>query len=602
MITLPTSRAAGKTGSKASPSRSRRRGGARCKAFAAVAAAALVGDAGVAVEAGFRPPEPAGVALVIGNGDYEDSRVHSDASARTDAAGVAAALERLSFKVRHLEDAGYVDMLQGLLELSKEAQSARAAVVFYAGQGDVVVGSRNHLIPVDARMALGGDPDLDPGHHVTEGNLGLIPVTWLMRSVAGASNLRLVVLDAHVPAPLEQAGETIVALAAGVGDPPWSGEHRASGHSPYTEALLRYLEEPGLELGMLLRKVREDVMQATDGGQEPVVYWPGSGVSLSPLPLSGQTPVVDPDEAAKPGRAEAEAVVEPGTPFRDDAALSPGERPGAPGLVVEPGTPFRDDAEEAVPPQAPGTTFRDCPECPEMVVVPSGSFQMGSPESEDGRSDHEGPVRQVTIARPFAVGVYEVTFEAWDACVSGGGCVSRFSRSGLDFLPRDLDEIRTRPVVHVSWSDAQAYVRWLSEKTGEAYRLLSESEWEYVARAGTTGPYHFGLSISPSQANYGNNLGGTAPVGSYPANAFGLHDVHGNVWEWVEDCWNDSYRGAPSDGSAWTSGDCSTRVLRDGSWTHPSRFLRSAARGRDITFGGGRIQDGGIRVARTLTP
>ena len=497
---------------------------------------------------------------MIGNGDHVDSLIHDDASARTDAAGVAAALERLYFKVRHLEDAGYVDMLQGLLEFSKEAQSAEVAVVFYAGQG-LAVDGRNYLIPVDAPGAVvgatGGDHDLDPDHHVTEGNLGLIPVTWLMRTVAGASKLRLVVLDAYVPAPLEQAGETgetIVALAAGLGDPPGSGGHRESGHSPYTEALLRYLQEPGLGLTMLFRKVREDVMRETDGSQEPVVIWPGSDVSLNPLPVSGLTPVVDPDEAAKPERAEAEAVVEP------------------------------------------GTTFRDCPKCPEMVVVPPGSFQMGSPESEEGRDNDEGPVHEVTIARPFAVGVYEVTFGAWDACVSGGGCTG--------YLPGDLDDLRRSPVVRVSWDDAQAYVRWLSGRTGKKYRLLSEAEWEYVARAGTTGPYHFGSGLSTSQANYGRNRGGTVPVGSYSANAFGLYDVHGNVWEWVEDCWNDSYRGAPSDGSAWTSawtsGDCSTRVLRGGSWGDSPRNLRSANRYGYTT--GFRLDDYGFRVARTLTP
>ena len=248
----------------------------------------------------------------------------------------------------------------------------------------------------------------------------------------------------------------------------------------------------------------------------------------------------------------------------------------------------------------PGTTFRDCPECPEMVVVPSGRFQMGSPESEEGRLDDEGPVRQVTIARPFAVGVYEVTFMQWDACVSGGGCAESFSVFDLGFNPRDLDEVRTRPIVNVSWSDAQAYVRWLSEKTGEAYRLLSEAEWEYVARAGTTGPYHFGSSLSPSQANYGESRGGTAPVGSYPANAFRLHDVHGNVSEWVEDCWNGGYRGAPADGSAWESGDCSRRVLRGGSWDDSPGALRSALRFGSPT--GLRYNGVGFRVARTHTP
>ena len=236
-----------------------------------------------------------------------------------------------------------------------------------------------------------------------------------------------------------------------------------------------------------------------------------------------------------------------------------------------------------------GRKFQDCPECPEMVVVPEGSFMMGSPEGEEGRYDNEGPVHRVTFERPFAVGVYEVTFAEWEACVSGGGCGGH--------RPVDAGWGRgNRPVMNVSWDDAQAYVEWLSGKTGEAYRLLSESEWEYVARAGT---YHFGSSLSPSQANYaesGNRK--TVPVGSYSANGFGLHDVHGNVWEWVEDCWNESYRGAPSDGSAWESGDCERRVLRGGSWPSEPRNLRSANRHRFTT--GYWHYYAGFRVARTL--
>ncbi len=238
---------------------------------------------------------------------------------------------------------------------------------------------------------------------------------------------------------------------------------------------------------------------------------------------------------------------------------------------------------------APGTKFRDCPECPEMVAVPEGSFMMGSTSGDDD----ERPVHEVTIARPFAVGVYEVTWEEWDVCVSDGECGGYRQRSTVGGRG-------VHPVINVGWEDAQGYVRWLSRKTGEAYRLLSESEWEYVARAGTTGPYHFGSSLSSSQANYGGDRRETVPVGSYPANAFGLHDVHGNVWEWVEDCWNDSYNGAPSNGSAWESGDCSRRVLRGGSWfSSPGALVSTTRIGSTTDDRNGYF---GFRVARTLTP
>ena len=259
-------------------------------------------------------------------------------------------------------------------------------------------------------------------------------------------------------------------------------------------------------------------------------------------------------------------------------------------------------------PTEPGATFRDCPECPEMVEVPAGSFLMGSPGSEAGREVGEGPVHRVTIAQPFAVGVYEVTFEEWDACVADGGCGG--------YRPADQSWGRgKRPVIHVSWTDAKAYVEWLSRKTGEAYRLLSESEWEYAARAGTRSPFHTGLTITPAQANYDGRYSypsnrfdpdglfrrRTLPVGSFAPNAFGLYDMHGNVYEWVEDCWHDSYAGAPTDGSAWTDAeDCSDRVSRGGAWDDPPRLVRSATRDELDVAEGSEID--GFRVARTLTP
>ena len=198
--------------------------------------------------------------------------------------------------------------------------------------------------------------------------------------------------------------------------------------------------------------------------------------------------------------------------------------------------------------------------------------------------------------------MYEVTFEEWDACRRAGGCRHN---------PDDKGWGRgRRPVINVSWKDAHEYVRWLSRKTGEEYRLPSESEWEYVARAGTTTPIHFGRTISTEQANYnGNYTYGsgrkgvyrkkTVSVESFPPNDFGLHNVHGNVREWVEDCWHASYRGAPSDGRAWTvGGDCSRRVLRGGSWSGRPQYLRSANRFRNPS--GSRGSYSGFRVARTL--
>lgn len=248
----------------------------------------------------------------------------------------------------------------------------------------------------------------------------------------------------------------------------------------------------------------------------------------------------------------------------------------------------------------PGTLFKDCDACPEMVVIPAGGFTMGSPATEPGRYSDEDPQRQVTIARQFAAGKFEVTFDEWDACVREGGC---------DHFPSDSGWVRgRRPVTNVSWDDAKQYVQWLSRKTGRNYRLLTEAEWEYVARAGTTTAFSFGSTIAPQQANYHTeefyadnpvavSRGQTAPVGSYAPNAYGLHDVHGNVWEWTEDCWNANYSGAPTDGSAWVAGNCFLRVLRGGSWSSGPWTLRSAF--RSLFIASGRSTDYGFRLART---
>ncbi|MBX2855729.1 MAG: formylglycine-generating enzyme family protein [Rhodobacteraceae bacterium] len=260
------------------------------------------------------------------------------------------------------------------------------------------------------------------------------------------------------------------------------------------------------------------------------------------------------------------------------------------------------DADER-PPSAPlvdAVAFRDCPECPEMVEIPAGVFSMGSP---DGVED-EGPQHGVAIKAPLAVGRYEITFEEWDACVLEQGCV---------YIPADHGWGRgARPVIHVSWEDAQGYLRWLSEKTGRTYRLLSEAEWEYAARAGSGTPFHTGEQISTDQANFdgnftfnGSSKGAsrqqTLKAGSFAPNAWGLYDMHGNVWEWVQDCWHDSYEDAPSDGAAWmeaADGDCSVAVLRGGSWNFKPDSLRSTSRGWNRR--NYRNFDIGFRVVRTV--
>jgi formylglycine-generating enzyme required for sulfatase activity len=219
----------------------------------------------------------------------------------------------------------------------------------------------------------------------------------------------------------------------------------------------------------------------------------------------------------------------------------------------------------------PGEVFQDCEKCPEMVVVPSGKFTMGSLATEENHPKNEEPQHEVTIAKPFAVGRFAATFKEWHACVADGGCKG--------YRPADEGWGRGwRPVINVSWDDAKTYVTWLSAKTGKTYRLLSEAEREYVTRAGTTTPYWWGSgsSISARRANYSGVE--TVPVDFFQPNPWGLYQVHGNVYDWTEDCYHDSYTGAPTDGSAWASSDCRGRVLRGGSWLYSPWFLRAVSR------------------------
>ena len=241
--------------------------------------------------------------------------------------------------------------------------------------------------------------------------------------------------------------------------------------------------------------------------------------------------------------------------------------------------------------------IQDAEFAPELVVLPKGEFLMGSPDNDPKIAEREKPEHLVRIDYHLAVGCYAVTFDEWDRFSED--VEWHRSKHMAPYKPHDDGWGRgKRPVINVTWEDVQGYILWLSEKTGFRYRLLSEAEWEYACRAGTTSAYHTGPTLTHYDANFEKEVGKTVEVGSYSPNAWKLHDMHGNVWEWVEDCWNDTYEGAPNDGVAWTNGDCSLRVLRGGSWGNRVETLRSACRGWDRP--GGRGNRFGFRVARTF--
>ena len=226
-------------------------------------------------------------------------------------------------------------------------------------------------------------------------------------------------------------------------------------------------------------------------------------------------------------------------------------------------------------------------------MIPPGTFMMGSPAGEGSHDEY--PHRRVTIAKRFAVSRFEVTIAQWDACTADGGC---------NLKPEDNGWGRgNRPVTNISWNDTREYMAWLSRRTGHSYRLLSEAEWEYAARGGASTAFSWGRDVGANNANC-QDCGSqwdrrqTAPVGSFKPNAFGLYDMHGNVLEWVEDAWHDSYDGAPGDGSVFDGGDDGFRVLRGGSWATVSDLVRVAYRDKSQPFD--RSYLAGFRVARAM--
>ncbi len=310
------------------------------------------------------------------------------------------------------------------------------------------------------------------------------------------------------------------------------------------------------------------------------------------------------ERSKREAEAERQAIAERQRQAATEAARkAEEERLAKPRRAAEAARAGRPVVERAFPIELPGVAGWPTPQ---MIMIPPGRFLMGAPAGEERSGDAERPQHEVRIDYALALGQHAVTFADWDAALAAGAKLEKPGDAGWGR--------ERRPVINVNWEDAQAYLAWLNNKAGltgrtDAYRLPSEAEWEYACRAGMATPFSFGATISTAQANYdGNHAYGagkkgeyrqkTTPVGSFPANANGLHEMHGNVWEWCQDCWNANYNGAPSDGSAWTTGDCSSRVLRGGSWDYNPQYLRSAYRNWNSSTD--RYILVGFRLARTL--
>jgi formylglycine-generating enzyme required for sulfatase activity len=581
------------------------------------------------------------VALVVGINKYDNlPRERQLAKAVNDARAMEAALKAVGFDVIKAEDVGRSTFHHSWQQLLDKVALGDEVAVFYSGHG-VEIDGANYLVPRDV-------PAVATGQTQRLKNESLSFDSLRRDLVSKSPKLSLFILDACRDNPFtDSRGKSIGGTKGLVPVPTVAGSFimfaadafesaldRLSDtdrdpNSVYTRKLLPLLKQPGLRLPDMAQRVRREVRQTASavGHQQNPAYYDQGGDEVC---LAGCAPQTSEAERTWPWIKDStnQSVLENfikefgDTRFAEEAktrlaelkkqqvAIAAPSKSPAP-VPTKPGQPA-----EAVPPIShwgrcdggieewfagsqpikrclkPKDSFRDCPECPEMMVVPAGEFMMGS---NDGHPD-EKPVHKVTIMKPFAVGKFEVTFAEWDACVAAGGCNHKPGDEGFGR--------GNRPVINVSWDDVtKEYLRWLSKRTGKRYRLLTEAEWEYAARAGSHKRYFWGDEIGEANANCGECASDKASpqpmsVGSYPSNSFGLHDMHGNVFEWVQDCRQESYVGAPTDGSPWITGDCSRRVRRGGSWGSKPQFLRSAFRSKFPP--NGRDDSNGFRVARTF--
>jgi formylglycine-generating enzyme required for sulfatase activity len=535
------------------------------------------------------------LALVVGNDQYQHISPLRNAAA--DAQAMAVALGKAGYQVTQRTNLDLRVLKDELRTFRRRIQGGDEVVVFFSGHG-VQVGGENYLLPTDTRS--------DSEEQVRDDAVALSSVLADLRSARPA--FTLAIIDACRDNPFQQTGKSIggrgltrvssatgemVLFAAGEGQRALDrlGNSDPVHNGVFTRVLVKEMERPGIPVDRVMRSVREQVArlaQSVGHDQVPALYdqvlgnfyfYPGNG------PIS---PGAEQIEQQAWGVARSANNVPSYNAYLTEyprgrfaslarvalAGLQPAPQTAAPAPAPTPAV---------APSQQAGQVFKDCPDCPEMVMIPAGSFTMGSDES-----DTEKPPHRVSI-RSFEIGRTEVTQGQWQAVM--GSNPSRFNNCGNDC-----------PVERVSWTDIQQFIQRLNARTGKTYRLPSEAEWEYAARAGSTGRWSFGGNEEQlgQHAWFGDNSrGSTQRVAQKQPNAFGLYDMHGNALEWVEDCWHNNYNGAPTDGSAWTTG-CSGdwRVLRGGSWLNYPAILRSAIRSRITPDYRG--DSDGFRLARTL--
>jgi formylglycine-generating enzyme required for sulfatase activity len=579
------------------------------------------------------------IALVIGNAAYRTAPLKNPGN---DARAIAEKLKSLGFEVISRENLATRQISTTLREFRSRLTPGSVALFFYAGHGMQVKGN-NYLPTIDADIVSEEDAPLN--------SINLNQILDIMDEAK--TRLNLVFLDACRNNPftrrfrsalgglarVDAPSGTLISFATRPGSVAADGE---GDHGLYTQHLLAQIEVPNQPIEQSLKRIVAGVKKDSNGQQEPWMegsldgdfYFMGGPQAVAandapPLPLTGAGISATFEltfwdsirNSANPDDFRAYLQQYPEGRFGPLATsrlrqLAPVQPAAAPVLNS------RDNIDGR-------KVFRDCPECPEMVVIPPGKFQMGAPIRESGSGDAERPRHEVHIPEPIAVGRFEITRRQYAAFIAAshhkveGSCFVWVSsewvnQAGRNWRDPDYAQNDDHPAVCVSWQDAKAYVAWLSMKTGQPYRLLSEAEWEYAARAGTRTSRYWGDdpelacefanvhdSVTQQMRRFEWEPHGckdgfveTAPVGSFKPNPFGLHDMLGNVWEWVEDCQTVNYIGAPKDGSARVADDCVRRVYRGGGWSGPASVRAAVRNGNPPSY---RSQLLGFRVSRPVS-
>lgn len=575
------------------------------------------------------------VALVIGNSAYKQGPLRNPVN---DARAISARLRALGFEVVLREDLTTRQIGGSLSEFRSRLKPGAEALFFYAGHGVQIKGV-NYLPAVDAEIQTEDD--------VPTQSIDVGKVIEVMEE--SKSRLNLVFLDACRDNPfarkfrsgagglakLDAPSGTLISFATRPGSVAADGDGQ---NGLYTHHLLTQMGVPNLPIEKLLKGVVSGVKKDSNGRQEPWMegsiegdfYFVTQGSPGAELPQNPRDPDTEAWLAAESVNAAAAY----------DAYLGafPGGRYAAAARIKLAALKGGDQPAVAAPAPAatPGRVFKDCAECPEMVVVPPGSFQMGARHRPDPEKPivfkTEEPVHEVRIERPFAIGVGHITrgqfaafvqatgYRTGDRCLGWNG--RKWEEEGRSWTNPGFVQTDEHPAVCIAWEDAKAYLQWLAQKTGKAYRLPSEAELEYAIRAGTTATrwwgdndrdacryanvgdqsmkkkYPLGAKAAAALHQCSDGHAHTAPAKSFPPNAFGLHDALGNAWQWAEDCWQEGYDGAPADGRAATSGNCSSRVLRGGSFEEIPADIRSAHRFANSTTM--RSNTYGFRAALTI--